>query len=59
MIDAVRLRVVLAALAGWVNRHQLEVIEYLREENRVLKDRKPLTLEDGGDHFFPWNVKSC
>ena len=27
----------LVALAGWVNRQQLEVIEYLREENRVLK----------------------
>jgi hypothetical protein len=25
--------------AGWVNRHQLDVIEYLQEENRVLKDR--------------------
>ena len=25
--------------AGWVNRHQLDVIEYLREENRVLKAR--------------------
>ncbi len=31
MIDAVWLRIVLVALAGWVNRHQLEVIEYLRE----------------------------
>ena len=38
MIDAVRLRIVLVALAGWVNRHQLEVIEYLRDENRVLKE---------------------
>ena len=28
----------LVTLAGWVNRHQLEVIEYLREENRVLKE---------------------
>lgn len=37
MINAVRLRILLVALAGWVNRHQLEVIEYLREENRVLK----------------------
>jgi hypothetical protein len=27
----------LAALAGWINRHQQAVIEYLREENRVLK----------------------
>jgi hypothetical protein len=25
--------------AGWVNRHQLEVIECLQEENRVLKER--------------------
>jgi hypothetical protein len=24
---------------GWVNRHQLDVIEYLREENRVLKEQ--------------------
>ena len=49
MIDAVRLRVVLVALAGWVNRHQLEVIEYLREENRVLKehlDGRRLRLTD-------------
>ena len=38
MIDAVGLRVVLVALAGWVNRHQLKVIEYLREENRILKE---------------------
>src|SRR5713101_5582956 len=38
MIDTIRLRIFLVALAGWVNRHQLEVIEYLREENRVLKE---------------------
>jgi hypothetical protein len=48
MVDAVRLRILLVALAGWVNRHQLEVIAYLREENRVLKEqlaerRLPLT----------------
>jgi hypothetical protein len=24
---------------GWVDRHQLDVIEYLQEENRVLKER--------------------
>ena len=49
MIDAVRLRIVLVALAGWVNRHQLEVIESLREENRVLKehlDGRRLRLTD-------------
>ena len=26
-------------LAGWVNRHQQRVIEYLVEENRVLKEQ--------------------
>jgi transposase InsO family protein len=26
-------------VAGWVNRRQLEVIEYLQEENRLLKER--------------------
>ena len=25
--------------AGWVNRHQLEVIAYLQEENRMIKER--------------------
>jgi hypothetical protein len=25
--------------AGWVSRHPLDVIEYLQEENRVLKER--------------------
>ncbi|MCP4408004.1 MAG: DUF3365 domain-containing protein [Gammaproteobacteria bacterium] len=27
------------ALAGWLNRHQQDVIDYLIEENRVLKDQ--------------------
>jgi len=35
---SVRLRILLVALSGWVNRHQLDVIEYLLEENRVLKE---------------------
>jgi hypothetical protein len=49
MIDTIRLRIVLVALAGRVNRYQLEVIEYLREENRVLNERldeRRLTLTD-------------
>src|ERR1700678_1852562 len=33
------LQMLLLAFAGWVNRHQLDVIEYLQEENRVLKER--------------------
>ena len=27
------------ALAGWLNRHQQAVIDYLIEENRVLKEQ--------------------
>ena len=27
------------ALAGWLNRHQQALIDYLIEENRVLKDQ--------------------
>jgi putative transposase len=33
--------------AGWVNRPQLRIIEYLKEENRVLKER----LGDRPIHF--------
>ena len=35
--DLYPLQVLLVTLAGWVNRHQQHVIEYLIEENRVLK----------------------
>jgi len=33
------LHLLLIIFAGWINRHQLDVIEYLQEENRLLKDR--------------------
>ena len=36
----------LLMFAGWLNRHQLQVIEYLQEENRLLKERL-------GDHLVP------
>ncbi len=39
----------LAILAGWINRQQQEVIEYLRTENRVLKEKlgkKRILLND-------------
>ena len=39
MLDTIRWQVLLVALAGWVNRHQREVIAYLREENRVLTEQ--------------------
>jgi putative transposase len=32
-------RFVLIALAGWMNRRQYQVIDYLREENRVLREQ--------------------
>ncbi len=39
----------LLMLAGWVNRHQQDVIEYLKEENKVLRERlgtKRILLND-------------
>ena len=38
MLEIVRWRILLVALAGWVNRHQLSVIDYVREENRIFKE---------------------
>ena len=35
--DLSPLRLLLVTLAGWVNRHQQQVIEYLVEENCVLR----------------------
>src|SRR5450631_144669 len=32
-------KLLLLVFAGWVNRRQLDVIEYLKEENRVLRER--------------------
>jgi hypothetical protein len=32
-------RFVLIAVAGWMNQRQLEIIDYLREENRVLREQ--------------------
>jgi putative transposase len=41
--------VVLVALAGWLNREQQKVIDYLKAENRVLREQpgtKRLRLTD-------------
>jgi putative transposase len=32
-------RFVVMAAAGWMNQHQLQIIDYLREENRVLREQ--------------------
>ena len=37
--DLVRLQLLLCVFAGWVNRQQAQVIDYLIEENRVLKEQ--------------------
>src|SRR4029453_3465860 len=37
--DLYPLQVLLVTLAGWVNRHQQHVIEYLVEENGVLREQ--------------------
>ena len=43
------IRQLLISLAGWVNQHQRDVIDYLEEENRVLREQlghKRLCLND-------------
>jgi hypothetical protein len=35
------LQVLIAMVAGWINRHQQQVITYLKEENRVLTSKLP------------------
>ena len=39
MAEIYPLQVLLASVAGWMNRRQGEVLEYLIEENRVLKEQ--------------------
>ena len=41
--------ILLMMLAGWVNRHQQDVIEYLKTENKILREklgRKRILLND-------------
>ena len=35
--DTFRLELLLATFGSWVNREQTQVIDYLREENRILR----------------------
>jgi len=39
MADSLPLRLLLATLAGWVDCHQQQVIDYLVEENRALREQ--------------------
>ena len=38
-------RFVLISIAGWMNQRQLQVIDYLREENRVLREQLEAGVE--------------
>ena len=43
------LQFLVLTVAGWVNRHQEDLIDYLREENRILREERgprPLRLTD-------------
>lgn len=42
-------RLLLIAVAGWMNHQQQQVLDYLREENRVLREQlgtRPLRFDD-------------
>ena len=39
MSNFLPLQLLLTTFGGWLNRHQAQVIEYLVEENRVLKEQ--------------------
>ena len=42
-------QILVAAMAGWITRQQDAVIDYLREENRVLREPStPLTITGSG-----------
>ena len=38
-MNALPLQFLMLIFAGWVNRHQQDVIEYLQEENRALREQ--------------------
>ena len=51
----------LMMLAGWLNRHQRDVIEHLREENNILREKlgdKRVILNDKGVDEIKAEVKS-
>ncbi len=38
-MHSAQFQLLISAVAGWVNRSQQDVIEYLQEENRVLREQ--------------------
>ncbi len=53
MAEIYPLQIVVASLAGWMNRRQGEVLEYLIEENRVLKEQLKGTGPSSRHHIVP------
>ncbi len=48
----------LMMLAGWINRHQQDVITYLKEENKVLREKlgtKRILLNDNQRMRLPYH----
>ena len=48
-------RFVLIAVAGWMNQWKYQIIDYLREENRVLREQlgeRRLRFNDNQRHSF-------
>ena len=39
LMNALPIQFLMLIFAGWVNRHQQDVIEYLQEENRALREQ--------------------
>lgn len=56
--DIVRFRLLLVTLAGWISQHQQDVIDYLVEENRVLKEQLGSLLSLGFWRAFAVDVVS-
>jgi hypothetical protein len=55
-------RFLLIAVAVWMNQHQLLVIDYLREENRILREQlggRRLRFTDGQRRRLPSSAVSA
>jgi hypothetical protein len=55
-------RFVLIAVAGWMNQRQLQMIEYLREENRVLCEQlghRPLRMTPSAEEAERRGTPTC
>jgi hypothetical protein len=55
-MNTLQLHFLISILAGWINRGQQDVIEYLQEENRVLREQLGGRAPIGGlHHRYAWS----